>query len=301
MQSKTRKADEMKLRYLRSASLSLLSAAVWLLLPSSANPQTEDQFFSSNGVKIRYIVVGKGEPVILVHGFAGNLDVWRSLIADLSKDHEAIALDCRGHGKSDKPHEPEQYGIEMVNDITRLMDHLQIRKAHVIGYSMGGGIVMKMLVEHPDRFLTAVIGANRGFRAEDLEEQASLTKYLQSGMSFSEAVIAAAPPDAPPLSADQREELKRQDPMHDTRALAAQRLANKELIVNTESLKANKVPTLVIYGGNDHPEGYTDLKKELSNAEYEVIPGAGHAGAVQSQEFVKDVRSFLQEHRQPQH
>lgn len=282
--------------HLRSASLALLSAVVCLLLPSSANAQTGDQFFSSNGVKIRYIVVGKGEPVILVHGFAGNLDVWKSLIADLSKDHEVIALDCRGHGKSDKPHEPEQYGIEMVNDITRLMDHLQISKAHVIGYSMGGAIVMKMLVEHPERFLTAVIGGSTGFQVEDLERQASLTKYLQSGMSFSEAVIAAAPPDAPPLSAEQREALKREDPMHDSKALAAQRLGNKELIVNYESLKANKVPTLVIYGGNDHPESFADLKKVLSNAECKVIAGAGHAGAVQSQEFAKDVRVFLQEH-----
>jgi pimeloyl-ACP methyl ester carboxylesterase len=152
----------MELRYLRSASICLLSAVVWLLLLSSATSQTEDQFFTSNGVKIRYIVAGKGEPVILVHGFAGNLGVWDALIDDLSKDHKAIALDCRGHGKSDKPHEPEQYGIEMVNDITRLMDHLQIRKAHVIGYSMGGGIVMKMLVEHPDRFLTAVNRSKSG-------------------------------------------------------------------------------------------------------------------------------------------
>jgi len=85
----------------------------------------------------------------MAHGFAGNLEVWDDLMADLSKDHEAVALDCRGHGKSDKPHEPEQYGIEMVNDITRLMGHLQISKAHIVGYSMGGAIVMKMLVEHP--------------------------------------------------------------------------------------------------------------------------------------------------------
>ena len=75
----------MKLRYLQSATLALSSTVVCLLFPSSANPQTGDQFFSSNGVKIRYIVVGKGKPVILVHGFAGNLDVWESLIADLSK------------------------------------------------------------------------------------------------------------------------------------------------------------------------------------------------------------------------
>lgn len=265
-----------------------------------ASPRSVLQFFSSNGVKIRYIVVGMGEPVILVHGFAGNLGMWDPLIDNLANGYEVIAFDCRGHGKSDKPHEPEQYGIEMVNDIVRLMDHLQIKKAHIMGYSMGGGIVMKMVVEHPDRFLTAVIGANRGFRAEDIEQQASLTKYLQSGMSFSEAVIAAAPPDAPPLSAEQREALERDDPNHDAKALAAQRLGNKKLIVNSESLKVNKVPTLVIYGGNDHPEGYADLKKEFSNAEYKVIPGAGHGGAVQSQEFVKDIRAFLQEHQQPQ-
>lgn len=287
----------MKVRSSRSAGL-LLSVVVWLL-PGSASPQAQDQFFSSNGVKIRYIVAGKGEPVILVHGFAGNSDMWRPLIADLSNDYEVIAFDCRGHGKSDKPHEPQQYGIEMVNDIVRLMDHLQINKAHIIGYSMGGFIVVKMLVEHPDRFLTAVIGGSKGLTAEDLNEQASLTKYLQSGMSFSEAVIAAAPPDAPPLSAEQREALKRDDPNHDPKALAAQRLGNKQLIVNNESLKANKVPTLVIYGGNDHPERFADLKEALPNAEYEVIPGAGHSSAVQSPDFVKGIHAFLKEYQRP--
>lgn len=289
----------MKLRSSPSACL-LLSAIVWLLLPSFAYPQGQDQFFSSNGVKIRYIMVGKGEPVILVHGFAGNLGMWDPLIDDLANDYEVIAFDCRGHGKSDKPHDPRQYGIEMVNDIVRLMDHLQIKKAHIMGYSMGGFIVMKMLVERPDRFLTAVIGGSKGLNAEDLKEQASLTKYLQSGMSFSEAVIAAAPPDAPPLSAEQREALKRDDPNHDPKALAAQRLGNKELIVNNESLKTNKVPTLVIYGGNDHPERFADLKEALPNADYEVVRGAGHAGAVQSPDFVKDIRTFLKEHQQPQ-
>lgn len=194
------------------------------------------------------------------------------------------------------PHEPEQYGIEMVNDITRLMDHLQISKAHIVGYSMGGAIVMKMLVERPDRFLTAVIGGNAGFQPKDIEEQASLTHYLQSGMPFSEAVIAAAPPGTPPFSAEQRAALKRDDPNHDTKALAAQRLGNKELIVNYASLKANKVPVLIIYGGKNQPESLDDLKKSLSNAEYKVILGAGHARAVQSQEFVKAVRAFLQEH-----
>jgi pimeloyl-ACP methyl ester carboxylesterase len=70
---------------------------------------------------------------------------------DLSSEFEVVAMDCRGHGKSDKPHDPKQYGIEIANDVLRLMDHLGIKKAIVIGYSMGGSIAMKMLTEHPDR------------------------------------------------------------------------------------------------------------------------------------------------------
>ena len=67
--------------------------------------------------------------------------MWPEVIHDLSHDCRVIALDCRGHGKSDKPTDPSQYGIEMVNDVVRLMDHLGIAKAHIIGYSMGGSIV----------------------------------------------------------------------------------------------------------------------------------------------------------------
>jgi pimeloyl-ACP methyl ester carboxylesterase len=270
---------------------------VLLCWSSVTSAQAQDQFFSSNGIKIRYIVAGKGEPVILIHGFASSAEMWRTLTAALSQDHLVIALDCRGHGKSDKPHEPEQYGIEMVNDIIRLMDHLQISKAHIIGYSMGGAIAMKMLIEHPDRFISAVIGGSAGYRAGDPDRDAPLVKYLQSGMSFSEAMIAGAPSGTPPPNAEQREAMKRMDSVQDPKALAAQRLGNRQLTVDYQSLKTNKIPTLVIYGGNDNPERFTDLKKVLANGEYKIIAGAGHGGAVQSQEFVKDIQEFLERHR----
>jgi pimeloyl-ACP methyl ester carboxylesterase len=62
--------------------------------------------------------------------------------------------------------------------------------------------------------------------------------------------------------------------------------------VNYKAPKTNKVPTLAIYGGNDHPARFADLKKALSNAEYEVIARASHAGAVQSPEFAKDIHTL---------
>jgi pimeloyl-ACP methyl ester carboxylesterase len=284
----------MKLKRLLFANFFLVP--IWLF-PFSTSAQANSQFFNSNGVKIRYILVGQGEPVILIHGFASNAEMWRTLSAELSQDHQVIALDCRGHGKSDKPHAPEQYGIEMVNDVVRLMDHLHISKAHIIGYSMGGAIATKMLIEHPDRFITAVIGGSAGYRAGDPDRDAPLVKYLQSGMSFSEAMIAAIPPGTPPPSTEQREAMKRMDSTQDPKALAAQRLGNKGLTVDYKSFTANKVPTLVIYGGNDNPEKFTDLKKVLAKGEFKIIAGAGHGGAVQSPEFLENIKQFLKSHK----
>src|SRR5262249_16964753 len=118
-------------------------------------------------VRIRYIIVGTGELIILIHGWSVSAEMWSEAIQDLSRNYRVIALDCRGHGKSGKPTDPKQYGIQMVNDIVRLMDHLGIARAHIFGYSMGGSIAIKMLTSYPERFLTAVIGGSEGFRRSE--------------------------------------------------------------------------------------------------------------------------------------
>jgi pimeloyl-ACP methyl ester carboxylesterase len=152
-----------------------------------------------------------------------------------------------------------------------------------------------MLVEHPDRFLTAIVGGSAGYRSGEPHRDASLAKYLLSGMS--EAMIAAAPPGTPQPTPEQREMMRRMDASLDPKALGAQRLGTDALAISYESLKTNKVPTLVIYGGNDNPDRFTDLKKILASAKFEVIEGAGHGSAVQSREFVKDAREFLDAHQ----
>src|SRR5205085_2785653 len=101
-----------------------------------------DGVFDSNGVKIRYVTEGKGEPVVLIHGWMGDSSMWGrdssgNTQLKAADGFQVIALDCRGHGKSDKPHDPTQYGPEMAADVVRLLDHLKIEKAHLIGYSMG--------------------------------------------------------------------------------------------------------------------------------------------------------------------
>jgi len=121
----------------------------------------QEKFFDAGGVRLRYVEQGTGEPVVLVHGFTNTADIWSAsgIVQDLARDHRVITFDLRGHGKSDKPHDPAKYGREMGLDVIRLLDHLGIERAHVVGYSLGGHVTSQLLTLHPERFLTATLVA----------------------------------------------------------------------------------------------------------------------------------------------
>ena len=92
--------------------------------------------------------------MVLIHGLYSSADInWRlpGTIKTLAQSHQVISMDLRGHGHSAKPKEESAYGIEMARDVVRLLDHLKIKKAHIVGYSLGGMIAMKLATEHPDR------------------------------------------------------------------------------------------------------------------------------------------------------
>ena len=73
------------------------------LIVIACGSRAEDGSFDSKGVKIIFRIQGQGEPVVLIHGFTGNLESWTPLASELSKSHYVVSLDCRGHGKSGKP------------------------------------------------------------------------------------------------------------------------------------------------------------------------------------------------------
>lgn len=117
--------------------------------------------FDSAGVRIHYTVQGSGEPVILIHGlYSSGAMNWGlpGTSALLARHFRVIAVDCRGHGQSEKPTAEGAYGTNMVEDVVRLIDHLDIPKARIAGYSMGGMIAMKLAVTHPDRVSRVVLG-----------------------------------------------------------------------------------------------------------------------------------------------
>lgn len=110
--------------------------------------------FPSGDVRIAYTSQGDGSAVLLVHGLHGSGAAnWTlpGITAALAQSHRVIVMDCRGHGKSGKPSAAADYGLKMVDDVIALMNHLDLRQAHLVGYSMGGMIAMKTAVLHPER------------------------------------------------------------------------------------------------------------------------------------------------------
>ena len=119
--------------------------------------------FRNGEVEIAYLDSGEGEPIVLVHGFASNKEVnwvntgWMTTLTRAG--FRAIALDNRGHGASSKLYDPAAYhSATMAEDVRALLDHLQIERADVMGYSMGARIAAFFAVEHPGRVRSLVLG-----------------------------------------------------------------------------------------------------------------------------------------------
>jgi pimeloyl-ACP methyl ester carboxylesterase len=116
--------------------------------------------FYAKGMKISYSVQGEGEPVVLIHGLFGSSVLEWTFFGTtdlLAGKYQVITLDLPGHGRSDKPTTEEAYGLELVKDVIRLMDHLQINKAHVVGNCLGGIVAAKLMARHPDRVLSGTL------------------------------------------------------------------------------------------------------------------------------------------------
>ena len=264
--------------------------------------QAEERFFDSNGVKIHYAVEGKGEPVLLIHGYTANIQTqWGlpGIIKELSRDYRVIALDNRGHGKSDKPHDAKKYGKEMAEDAVRLLDHLKIKQAHIVGYSMGAMITSKLLATHPERFLTATLGGSGGLReGRDLTFFDQLAESLEQGRGMGLLIEGLTPPGRPKPTKEQIEAINTMlTLMNDTKALAAVARGFGELAVAEEKLKGNRVPTLALIGSDDPlKRGVDEIATLMKNLEVVVIDDTDHLTAFSSPDFVKGLRGFLAKH-----
>lgn len=275
----------------------VLLAAAWYSLSGP-----EGEYFDSAGVRIHYIDEGQGVPVVLVHGFAYPAHLqWRKpgLIAALAKDYRVIALDNRGHGRSDKPHDPGQYDVQMAEDVVRLMDHLHLDKAHVVGYSMGGFITLKLVVMHPERLLSAA-ACGAGWLQPTEENRAlseAVARALETGTGFGPLLSRLGLPDRPMTFRKRAMLYFFMTFFHDPLALAAVSRGGAELNVTEAELRANTVPVLTIIGSEDGllPEAEA-LTGVMANHQLVVLEGKNHNTTSGSKPFLDELRRYLAAH-----
>jgi pimeloyl-ACP methyl ester carboxylesterase len=266
-----------------SAGGAFLVAVLGASLAVAAIEPAHGTFTASDGVKIHYLEAGKGSPVVLVHGYTGSAQGnWFSngVAEALAKNHRVVAIDCRGHGQSDKPHDSAKYGPQMAKDVVELMDHLKIDKAHVHGYSMGGGIVTQLLAGAPERFITASYG---GSGVQEIDE-----KY--------KAEVPQDKPGPDPQEEEARKKLAAAP--NDREALAAVRGSWNPSQRGRIDLTKIRIPVLAINGEFDGPNAKTHrMKRELANFRAVVLPGKSHLTAIMAgyipHEYIDELVKFI--------
>jgi pimeloyl-ACP methyl ester carboxylesterase len=168
--------------------------SLWLGRPANSIAAAESQFFDAKGVKIHFLIEGTGEPVVLIHGLDSSARVnWQmpGTIDALAKDHQVIAIDLPGYGESDKPADPAAYGEQWVDDVILLLNHLNIRKAHIVGYSMGGMVALKLIAEHPDRVISGTLGGAGWLREDSILQKIWTHMRTLGARSITELALTA--------------------------------------------------------------------------------------------------------------
>ena len=244
--------------------------------------------FKSDGVEIAYIDEGEGAPILLIHGFASNIQTnwvtttWVGFLR--GKGYRVIAFDNRGHGQSEKLYQLEDYGAPlMAEDARRLLDHLGIESCAVMGYSMGARITAFLALAHPSRVKCAIFGG--------------LGYNMVRGMAGTGPIAAAL--EAPSID-DVTNQTARtfrafaEQTKSDLKALAACIRSSREALTR-EDVGRISCPVLVAVGETDVVGGSApDLAALIPGARALTIPGRDHMKAVGDRAYKEGVAEFLE-------
>jgi pimeloyl-ACP methyl ester carboxylesterase len=234
-----------------------------------------------NGLRMYYEIHGSGEPLVLLHGAFGAIDLWGPILTTLAETHQVIAVELQGHGHTadilDRPLSYEQ----MADDVAALMEHLGIAQADGVGYSMGGTTGLQLTIRHPDRVrkLVAVSANYRsdGYYPELLAGLQQMTLETFAGTPDEAAYLRHAPhPEDFPVLVEK------------------QKVLPQAFAFPDEDVAAITAPTLVVLGDSDivRPEHAvalfrllgggvpSDLTGSLPNSQLAILPGTTHRSIV---------------------
>ncbi len=261
---------------------SAAAAERWNALPPlPPMPKPEQSGYAPvNGIKMYYAIYGKGDPILLIHGGLANSDYWANQVKELSKTHEVIVADSRGHGRSSWTRQPIGYDL-MASDYVALLDYLTIPKTAIVGWSDGGIIGIDIAMHHPER----------------------VTKLFAQAANVTTDGVKPNMAKAPAFAAF----IKRSAAEHARLSPAPQN--NKAFLASIEKMWATepnwtkaqlseiRAPAAIVTGDHDEAikRGHTDyMAHVIPGAKLIVLKDAGHFAMLQDPDaYTKAVLDFL--------
>ena len=246
--------------------------------------------YAKNGdINIYYEVEGEGPPLVMLHGLIRSLEDIREAgyVDALKDDYKIILMDVRGHGKSDKPHEPAMYAAEnFVGDVVAILNSLGIESTNFYGYSYGGGIGFECAKHIPERMKSLIIGG-AGARLPSPEIYKAQIKIFENGM---EALVTAREQTGP-ISPGMKARML----ANDCEALIAICKATLSSPSIMDDVPRMNMPFLIFVGESDN--GFSAAKETselLPDATFISLPGLDHIQAAKRIDvIIPHIKEFL--------
>lgn len=257
-------------------------------------------YFDNDGCQLHYEDYGNGAPLLLVHGLGSSTRDWEYQIPALAQHYRVIALDVRGHGRSDKPRGAYRIA-DFADDVAALIEYLQLPPVHLVGISMGGMIGFQLGVDRPEllRSLT-IVNSGPEVKAKSPGDWLEIAKRWTLARVLSLETIAKALAKLlfpKPEQAELRRKVEERWPQNDKHAY----LASLDAIIGwgvRERLQRITCPTLVISADRDYTpvERKREYVAEMPNARLLVIKNSRHATPLdQPERFNSALLAFLGE------
>jgi pimeloyl-ACP methyl ester carboxylesterase len=285
---------------LKTILTGVLTAATLVAVPAAAQTPAaiRSGHAEAGGISYYYEVQGQGEPLLLLHGGLGSIDMFRPVLPALAKGRRLIAVDLHGHGRTTLGERPISL-VDMGDDIAAILKKLGIAQLDAFGYSLGGGVAFRLAVQHPQmvRRLALVSAgyAQDGFYPEMLPMQAQVGAAMAEHMKDtpmykSYRAVAPKPEDFPRLLDRMGEYMRKPyDWSEDVK-----KLSMPVMIVFADSDMYRPEHIVSFYkllGGGLKDAGW--MREHMARNRLAILPGLTHYDIFLAPELTRTVRPFL--------
>lgn len=281
----------------------VVAVMLWglLVVPGFAEEQpdpVESGHVSANGIDYYYEIHGEGEPLLLLHGGLGTVDMFRPVLPDLTADRQVIAVELHGHGRTTLGDRDIRY-VDMGDDMAVVLDELGYGPVDVLGYSMGGGVGLRLAIQAPEKVrrlvLVSVGFARDGFFPGILEQQAQVGAEMAEqmrGTPMYQSYTAVAPdPSQFPTLLDRVGELMQQ-PYDWSGEVDALDMPVMLVYGDSDMFRLeHMVEFYKLLGGGQRDAGWQG--EHMSQNRLAILPGLTHYNIFLAPELIRTVLPFL--------